>query len=254
MNELKKKYLLFFIVIVLVIPIALNFILLVPSITPIVGNDVDWLRFWASYLGLIVAIIIPTTVCYVSLRENRLSRKEQLKKELLQEFKNTCLKCGTVYLPQNISEIPYFCIDFEDVQKELKAHKQQIIQAHLNFILHYDEIASEHLRLLENKCYEWHNNLINDAFSIVKGVLIDDKETFKKYVNQHKFHKSIPKADEIIDNSFNKGKFVFVLTILGSLVKQYLEDTNEINKFLSEINRLVSFNAFFAEIKNISPD
>ncbi|MBD5284542.1 MAG: hypothetical protein HDS31_08105 [Bacteroides sp.] len=256
MNGLKKKYLLFFFGIVLVIPIAINFILLIPNITPIVGNNVDWLRFWASYLGLIIAIIIPTTVCYVSLRENRLSRKEQLKKELLQEFKNTCLKCGMAYLPQSLSETLYFCIDFEEVQRELKAHRQQIIQAHLNFILHYDEyndISSEHLGDLENNCYQWHYNLMNDAFAIVKGILIQNKETLKKYVNQHQFHKPIPNVDEIIDKNFNNEKIVFVLLILGKLIEQYRKDTTDIKKFIVEINRICSFNTFFGEINNISP-
>lgn len=222
--------------------------------TPIVGNNIDWLIFWASYLGLIVAIIIPTTVCYLSLKENRLSRKEQIKKELLQQFKDACLKCGTTYLPQNISEIPYYCIDFEDIQRVLKAHRQQVSQVHLNFLIHTDENTSETMSLLECSCYEWHNNLLNDAFSIVKGVLIDDKESFKKYINNHKFHKSIPNVDTIIDDHFNKGKYVFVLMVLGALIKQYLTDTSDITRFLIEINRVVSFKVFVTEMNNISID
>lgn len=246
---MKKKYWYLFCICILLIPIIINFLLLIPAVTPIVGTNTDWLRFWSSYLGLIIAIIIPTTVCYFSLKENRIARNEQIKKELLQEYKNACLTCGLTYLPNHMSDTLYFSSNFEEIQKTLKEHKQNILQAHLNFKMHSD-LASENMKSYEQICFEWHNYLLNDAFSIVKGLLIENKERFKEYIEQHRFHKSIPNIDIIIASHFNNGKYVFTLTILGVLIKQYLIDNNAFTELYKNINQIVSFDAFLSELKN----
>lgn len=40
------------------VPIALNFILLFPSFTSIVGNNTEWLSFWSGYISAAVAFVI----------------------------------------------------------------------------------------------------------------------------------------------------------------------------------------------------
>lgn len=62
-NYIKKwmqKYRWTIIIVILVtsIPIAINFILLFPSFTSIVGDNTEWLSFWSGYISAAVAFVI----------------------------------------------------------------------------------------------------------------------------------------------------------------------------------------------------
>lgn len=241
MMDLIKKYWWCYLFIIIVIPIGVNFLLLIPRFTPIVGNSIDWLRFWSSYLGVIIAIIVPSAVCYYSLKENRKARKEQIKKESLQEYKNVCLSCGITYLPKCIFEILSFCSDLNEIQKTLKEHQQKVLQNHLIFLMHYD-LATDNIKSLESKCFTWHTDFLSDSFAIIKGILLlKDKELLKKYLTTHIFHKSIPKIDTIIDEEYNQDKSLFTLILLGNLHKQYLADCNSFYGLYAAINESVKF-------------
>ena len=54
MKDWLKKYW-WAILIILILPVAINFALLVPAFSPIVGEDTDWLAFWGGYLGAIIS-------------------------------------------------------------------------------------------------------------------------------------------------------------------------------------------------------
>lgn len=46
----RSSFIIVFLVI-LAIPIILNFVIQLPAIFPVVGEPVNWLMFWATYLG-----------------------------------------------------------------------------------------------------------------------------------------------------------------------------------------------------------
>lgn len=58
------------------VPIALNFILLFPSFTSIVGNNTEWLSFWSGYISAAVAFIILHIQRLDSKRQIENNRKE----------------------------------------------------------------------------------------------------------------------------------------------------------------------------------
>lgn len=76
MKYLKKH--LWVITSILCLPIAINFILLIPSFTPIVGNNVEWLSFWANYISANVAFIILYIQRKDNKKENDNNRKLQI--------------------------------------------------------------------------------------------------------------------------------------------------------------------------------
>lgn len=55
---MRYKWTILITIIVASVPIALNFILLLPSCTSIVGNNTEWLSFWSGYISAAVAFII----------------------------------------------------------------------------------------------------------------------------------------------------------------------------------------------------
>lgn len=70
MKKYWKRILLVFAVI-LIVPIGINFILLCPTITDVVGDNTTWLMFWGSYLSAIISSVIALFVLYSQLIQNQ---------------------------------------------------------------------------------------------------------------------------------------------------------------------------------------
>ncbi len=54
----KYRWTIIIVILVTSIPIAINFILLFPSFTSIVGDNTEWLSFWSGYISAAVAFVI----------------------------------------------------------------------------------------------------------------------------------------------------------------------------------------------------
>lgn len=249
-NKIKNR-LWFYIFLILIIPLILNFILLIPAFLPIVGNQTDWLRFWASYLGIIIAIIIPSTVCYFSLRENRTARMEQLEKERFNKFKQVCIKCTETYLIQNFSEVLFLSTDIPDLKKTLKEISKEGLNVHVNFLLTYaDDIKHENkLQKLEYKCFNWYSELVGDCFTIINcTTLIREKAKLIQFLNIHNFHKTPDNLEFTVNSTFDKGDFILLLSILGCFIKKYQEESQCLKDFVTEVVNVFAIRAQFFKI------
>lgn len=65
-----KKYG-YWIILVLFLPIVINYILLIPVFLPIVGNNTTWLTFWGNYLSAIISSAVALVVLYRQLMQNQ---------------------------------------------------------------------------------------------------------------------------------------------------------------------------------------
>lgn len=70
MKDWLKKYW-WAILIILILPVAINFALLVPAFSPIVGEDTDWLAFWGGYLGALVSAGVAFIILSVQFKQNQ---------------------------------------------------------------------------------------------------------------------------------------------------------------------------------------
>lgn len=59
-----------FIILMLGLPVMLNYILLIPAFAPIIGDSATWLSFWASFISSIASFAM-IVVTYLSLRQGR---------------------------------------------------------------------------------------------------------------------------------------------------------------------------------------
>lgn len=132
------------ILIILAVPISLNFIVLIPAFLPIVGGSVEWLSFHGSYIGSIIASLITLYVLYKQLQhnheENERTRQEnqivneknrqlQLKilsyeqeTQWLQEMRSACINNIDSY---NVNDIREICTaftfhDYEYISPKIK--------------------------------------------------------------------------------------------------------------------------------------
>ena len=68
--EWMKKYW-WAILIILTLPVVINFLLLAPAFSPIVGEDTDWLAFWGGYLGSIISAGVAFIILYIQRKDNK---------------------------------------------------------------------------------------------------------------------------------------------------------------------------------------
>ncbi len=67
--KLIKKYW-WIAVLVLVLPVVINFTLQIPAFTPIVGDSEVWLSFWGDYLGSIISASVAFIILAIQYKQN----------------------------------------------------------------------------------------------------------------------------------------------------------------------------------------
>lgn len=87
MKDFLKEYW-WCIIIIVFAPIVINYLLLIPAIGPVVGDNVHWLSFWGSYLAALIPTVGAFMILYIqrrdSLGENEKRRKENEQNRNLQ--------------------------------------------------------------------------------------------------------------------------------------------------------------------------
>lgn len=99
--DIIKKYWWCFLLALIAIPILINFVLLIPAFTPIVGNESIWLNFFAVYIGSITTSIISFCILYKTLQANH----EENERNRL--FQNNILRCQIDY--NNLNKFKDVC-------------------------------------------------------------------------------------------------------------------------------------------------
>lgn len=149
MNEPQKKQNLFWtflkaywwaILMVLIAPVLLNFIILIPAFSPVVGGSLDWLSFHGSYIGSVIASLITLYVLYKQLQQNERTRQEnqtvneknrqlqlnilkyEQEKQWLQEMRSACINNINSYNVNDIREIcnAFLFHDYEYISPKIK--------------------------------------------------------------------------------------------------------------------------------------
>ena len=61
---------------ILLLPFVINFILLIPAFSPIVGDNTDWLYFWGGYLGAIISAGVAFVILYIQYQQNNVENNK----------------------------------------------------------------------------------------------------------------------------------------------------------------------------------
>lgn len=107
MKEWLKKYW-WAILIILILPVAINFALLVPAFSPIVGEDTDWLAFWGGYLGAIISAAVAFIILYIQRKDNERQIKDVQKDNDTQNKANRNLQINILKYQQEQERLNNF--------------------------------------------------------------------------------------------------------------------------------------------------
>lgn len=90
---------------IIILPFLLNFLLLIPRFTVIVGNESKWLSFWGSYLGAVISAGVAFIILFKQLeqnhKENEKNRTLQIQTTKVQQhyqWYNTLCECAAEYV------------------------------------------------------------------------------------------------------------------------------------------------------------
>lgn len=74
------------ILIIIVIPFIINFVLLIPSFVPIVGDNKDWLLFLSGYIGAVIGASISLLVMYKTFQNTKRENVHEYEERWLEDY------------------------------------------------------------------------------------------------------------------------------------------------------------------------
>lgn len=149
--------------VILLLPITINFVLLIPSFTAVVGDEIAWLSFWGGYLGAIISTAAAFIILYIQRKDNE---SENEKNRVDNEVQNK----------QNREENEKLNRANRQLQLNIMKYHQQYhwLDEFRNASLKYSQaLNNNNLVLISNMMWEHPQ----DAFNIVKQ-LFDDLDTY----------------------------------------------------------------------------
>ena len=202
MKDLLKKYW-WGILIAVLAPIVINYILLIPTIGPVVGDNTHWLSFWGSYL----AALIPSAGAFLILylqrednhQENEQNRKLQInvlkyqqemqwlneKRQILLDFSMALSRDDLVELTNKIGQNQDILLDV----KRLLAHLVQV-DSQVGFM----RVSAE------TEQYKEFDAKRRSAFSTRMETLLDLQEVNFLFLNT-----SAHRRQEILNDHIQRG-------------------------------------------------
>lgn len=142
--EWAKRYR-WIVILVLVLPVVVNFTLQIPAFAPIVGNSESWLSFWGGYLGAIISAGVAFVILAIQYRQNKEEnlRNRQLQINVIKHqqeqawLHNIIEISAKIIHDTNLARISIVCgkiggpncdtIDMlEDIIKDVENHKNEL--------------------------------------------------------------------------------------------------------------------------------
>lgn len=177
------------ILIVLFAPVLLNFIILIPAFSPVVGKDTDWLSFHGSYIGSVIASLITLYVLYKQLQhnheENERTRRDnqaineknrqlqlnilkyEQQRQWLLESKTSLINNVHAYNHNDVREVCHaimFHHEKEDISSKIKALIDRIDQCDMavRLLISIDDKNSQDFNSIRRQSYDEYIHIIKD--------------------------------------------------------------------------------------------
>lgn len=177
-------------VVLLLIPIIINFLCLTKFPAPLIGNGELWLNFWGVYIGAIITGSIAIYVCYSTINsENKRFEYNQRRQQI-----NQLAKCLADAIAQMKEAEFYTCLDVsQNNWKNEKKHLQHLLLLHMSerersissTLLYIKALnlkeTSEALEFMREyqSCYEDFKSRTRE---ISRALKVDNYQTFKETI------------------------------------------------------------------------
>ena len=243
----KHKTRIGFAIAILITPFLLNYILLIPAFTNIVGNNRDWLQFYGSYIGAIVGAcvaiyVLKETVSYYKKEDNY---KHEI--SLLNEFRSISVEYIALFNENHVAGIINDMI--QDPQKAFNDCKN-----HINNCMHLDIKMALFCSLNNKEDYntvfnninkqftkyrDYFNNIQNITCCVINASQRKDYNNYLTYDQLTKFNLENSLKQESAKHIMDKDRINIaqLYDVLHDWIDQwpnfYLETTAIITKFIS---------------------
>ena len=197
----KYRWTIIIVILVTSIPIAINFILLFPSFTSIVGDNTEWLSFWSGYISAAVAFVILHIQRMDSKkqiennkkenkRENEENRKLQLnilkyqqEMQWLNMFRQASIEYVSAYTYNDlVHSINVMRENPKDAFKILGHLLERLAKCDTN--LAYVGMRGKNMEKLYNTCASFfilYNDVIDDVQHIMVYIINSKNPTFEAF-------------------------------------------------------------------------
>lgn len=170
------------ILIILVVPILLNFIVLIPAFLPIVGDSVDWLSFHGSYIGSVIASLITLYVLYKQLQHNHEENEKTRQENQTVNEKNRQLQLNILKYEQSRQWLTELKVKLTDYYTAFSLHDVRNLG---DLILADPANVTVHKKYIQDVIKQILIKM--EAADFAKGILFFKMdETEKRYVAQLK--------------------------------------------------------------------
>ena len=149
------------IILVLLLPIVLNYILLIPINAPILGESNGWLAFWGCYIGAIISSTIAFVILFIQRKDNHQENKNnrqlqlnilayQQQSQWLNNLREEMINNVIVYQADNLREIINFIKtnDLSLIQQKIKETFDNLTYTDTKVAMMMPETASQNDNLL----------------------------------------------------------------------------------------------------------
>lgn len=257
MNWVKKYW--WIAILVLALPVVINFILQIPAFTPIVGDSESWLSFWGGYLGAIISASVAFIILAIQSRqnkeENQANRKLQInvikhqqEQARLQNIINASAK---LISDTGLTKISIICCKMggpnseivnmlEDIVKDIDNHRNELDL----YVGSDSNVSTWRFKLkLDNNLYKFSNEV--NAISNIARLFINNNKggvsipVLKTYISESELL-----LDEMKESIFNYADSVghaldyYYFYDIATIMLKFMSDTQSdicdcINKYVS---------------------
>ena len=245
-------------ILVLALPVVINFILQIPAFTPIVGDSETWLSFWGGYLGAIVSAGVAFIILIIQYQqnkeENRSNRQLQINTIKYQQeqarLHSVTEVSAKIISDTNLAKVSIVCSQIggptcdtvdklEGILKDIETHKNE-----LDLYIDSDtKVSTVRFQLnIDNHLYLFSNEL--NAISNIARLFINYNGKVTIPVLKNHISKSENLLDEIKNSIINyadsKGHtldnyyfYDIAIIVLNFMTETRTNICNCINKYIS---------------------
>lgn len=238
-NKMKNWHLILISLGILILPLVINFVILLPKFFPVVGDGTNWLSFWAGYTGSIVTAGIAMFVLWKQLKQNHEENEDnrQLQLNLLEyqqqtqwinSMREACIKNIYSYDCNDIINVTHIMQRdlFEayrlmgDISSRLQKTDTEVI-----FIgrIKFDYQKTFHEARI--KAFKEYVVVINDMKRVILH-LFNKKDFPKEQISAIKNDKKISDNFKTIFNSHNFDNDLSVITNVFHITEKYFMSSN----------------------------
>ena len=224
--------------VILLLPITINFVLLIPSFTAIVGDEIAWLSFWGGYLGAIISTAAAFIILYIQRKDNE---SENEKNRVDNEVQNK----------QNREENEKLNRANRQLQLNIMKYHQQChwLDNFRNASIEYSHAFNYNdIVIISNIMWDRPKDAFNLFKEIADRIIITHtKFKFAKSHENHPTFEEITKLHSTFTNAFNIIQHIILFFIATDITKrtpqnfqQFIQNQGSIDKDAESILNILS--------------